>query len=117
MRWGAGEEGEGEKGRERGRERMRWGEGGRERRGETERQETEMGVGGRERGWEGRKRETHRKRQETDTEKEKGREETCLPGGHRGKVQFAIQAGSTDVMSRTWAGCMKEMHILPMFMA
>lgn len=64
----------------------------------------------------GRERERNTQK-ETDTEKEKGREETYLPGGHRGKVQFAVQAGSTDVMSRTWAGCMKEMHILPMFMA
>jgi len=79
--------------------------------------------GGRERRAEGQReglRETY-----THTQKEKetrdrhrereGREEACLPGGHGERMQFTIQAGSKDGMSRTWAGCRKEIYMLPMF--
>lgn len=44
-----------------------------------------------------------------------GREEACLPGDHRERMQFTIQADSKDGVSRTWAGCRKEIHMLPMF--
>lgn len=81
-----------------------------------------------ERGWEGEGRggqreglrETythkHTEKETRDRHREReGREEACLPGGHRERIQFTIQADSKDGVSRTWAGCRKEIHMLPMF--
>lgn len=97
-------EGEGEETEERGEKVLagRAREGGRERRMEGQRE-----------GLRDTYTQTHRER---DRQREReGREEACLPDGHRERMQFTISGRQQgwDVQDLGW--CRKEIHLLPMF--